>query len=265
MSKKKAEKLDKRIEWHLERWPLSKLKPFDKNPRIITDESLKVLEASFDEIGMAQPININTDGTILSGHARFMQLSKEGATDADVYVPDRKLTPKQEEAVIIRMNKNVAGSWDFDKLMSDFDVDDLLKWGFSEDELAVPDPNESGEGSEGDAYTKKIEIPLYEPKGEKPDIKELVDLKKTEELVKKINSSKLPDQEKAFLKLAAQRHLVFDYEKIAEFYAHADKPTQELMEQSALVIIDFEKAIENGFVSLTKELIEAHSNEENEE
>ena len=129
--------MDKRIKWHLETWEISKLKPYDKNPRIITESGLNDLRKSFNEIGVAQPTNINTDGTILSGHARIQQLKQEGAVEVDVMVPDRKLTPKQEEAVIIRMNKNVAGKWDYDILANDFELDELLEWGFEESELSL--------------------------------------------------------------------------------------------------------------------------------
>jgi ParB-like chromosome segregation protein Spo0J len=126
---------EKRIKWHIEKREIEKLRPYEKNPRIIEESGLKQLAESFDEIGYAQPININVDGTILSGHARYMQLKKENAIGIDVYVPDRKLTPKQEEAVIIRMNKNHAGTWDLEKLNLDFERDDLINWGFKEDEL----------------------------------------------------------------------------------------------------------------------------------
>jgi site-specific DNA-methyltransferase (adenine-specific) len=130
--------MKKRIQWRLETRKLSELKPYDKNPRIITDESLEELRKSFDEIGEAQPININQDGTILSGHARYkVLLSEDPEREVSVYVPDRLLTPKQEEAVIIRMNKNIAGQWDFEKLQSLFELDDLLEWGFTESELAL--------------------------------------------------------------------------------------------------------------------------------
>ena len=54
--------------------------------------------------------------------------------------------------------------------------------------------------------------------------------------------------------MAASRHLVFDYSKIADYYSHSNKEMQELMEDSALVIIDFKKAIEDGYVKLTKEI-----------
>lgn len=111
-------------------------------------------------------------------------------------------------------------------------------------------------------YTDKIKAPHYEPSEEMPNIQEVYDTSKTDELIDKINEKKnLPKEVKHFLCLAAQRHTVFNYSKIADFYAHADKDTQELMEQSALVIIDYDKAIENGFIKLTKELTEQYKKE----
>lgn len=123
---------DKRIVWTIQKKSISELKPHPKNPRIITERGLKQLEESFDDIGFAQPVNINIDGTILSGHARIQQLQNEGQEFADCYVPDRTLTPNQEEAVIVRMNKNVVGEWDFDILKNEFELESLLDWGFSE-------------------------------------------------------------------------------------------------------------------------------------
>jgi hypothetical protein len=37
------------------------------------------------------------------------------------------------------MNKNIAGQWDFEKLQSLFELDDLLEWGFTESELEIPE------------------------------------------------------------------------------------------------------------------------------
>jgi hypothetical protein len=138
--------MNKRIEWTPVVKKLADLKPYDKNPRIITEQGLDQLGESFDEIGMAQPININTDGTILSGHARFLRLSKEGEKKVLCLLPDRTLTPKQEEAVIVRMNKNVAGKWDFDILANEFEMPDLIEWGFTE--LDFPKMAEMGDYSD---------------------------------------------------------------------------------------------------------------------
>lgn len=130
----------KRIEWKPEKRKLKDLKPYDKNPRIIDEYGLNQLGESFDEIGVAQPININTDNTILSGHARWKKLmSEDESGDVLVLVPDRTLTPKQEEAVIVRMNKNIAGKWDWDILANQYEIEDLQKWGFTGADLSYFD------------------------------------------------------------------------------------------------------------------------------
>lgn len=103
-------------------------------------------------------------------------------------------------------------------------------------------------------YSSKIEAPIYEPKNKKPHVLELYDDRKTKRLIQEINTSDLPIEEKTFLIEAAKRHTVFNYEKIADYYAHSSKEVQELMERSALVIIDFDKAIEYGYVRLCDEI-----------
>jgi len=79
---------------------------------------------------------------------------------------------------------------------------------------------------------------------------------KTEELLKDIENSTVSNEEKTFLKKAAMRHLAFNYKKIAEYYANSEKDMQDLMEKSALVIIDYNNAIQNGFVRLSKRIKE---------
>lgn len=107
-----------------------------------------------------------------------------------------------------------------------------------------------GESEEDRKYTTKVEVPQYLPNRECPKIGSLVNREKYTELVREINSSGLSDEEKEFLRVAATRHLVFDYSKVADYYAHAGKEMQRLMEKSALVIIDFNDAIANGYVKL---------------
>ena len=103
-------------------------------------------------------------------------------------------------------------------------------------------------------YTNKVQIPQYLPSSECPSIYSLFDDRKYRELVNNIEKTDLSKEQKDFLKLAATRHIIFNYSKIADYYAHQDKNMQELMEQSALVIIDFEDAIANGYVRLSKNI-----------
>ncbi len=103
-------------------------------------------------------------------------------------------------------------------------------------------------------YTSKITTPIYEPKNIKPHLLELFDISKTQRLINEIINSEVSEEEKKFLCEAAKRHTVFNYSKIADYYAHASKEMQHLMEHSGLVIIDFEKAIQFGYVKLNDEI-----------
>lgn len=107
---------------------------------------------------------------------------------------------------------------------------------------------------EDSKYTKKINIPQYMPDSVKPAISDMYDMRKYLQLLSDINVSNIPEEEKEFLRTAAARHIVFNYGKIADYYAHATPEVQELMEQSALVIIDFNDAIANGYVKLSKNI-----------
>ena len=83
----------------------------------------------------------------------------------------------------------------------------------------------------------------------------MVDTTKYDQLMEEIKNNKtLSKDDRRLLELAATRHIVFNYAYIAEHYAHANKATQELMENSALVIIDFNNALKNGYVKLDKKL-----------
>jgi hypothetical protein len=127
--------------------------------------------------------------------------------------------------------------------------------GFSDEEIGAILGSQPGEGQSSSEYTHKIDAPVYTPKGEKPPVTDLVNSERAEKLISEIESAKLPKEIERFLKTAAARHVVFDYEKIAEFYCHADPKTQELMENSALIIIDFNKALQLGYVKLKEDIL----------
>lgn len=108
-------------------------------------------------------------------------------------------------------------------------------------------------------YSRAIRTPQYIPKDSKPPVSALASYDKYSQLLYNINNSNVSEEEKKFLRFAASRHIVFNYSKIADYYAHADKEMQELMEQSALVILDIDDAIANGYVKLSakmKQLVE---------
>lgn len=103
-------------------------------------------------------------------------------------------------------------------------------------------------------YTNKVQIPQYLPKVDCPSIYSLYDDRKYKQLCDDIDKSSVSDEQKNFLKFAATRHIIFDYSKIADYYAHQPAEMQKLMEKSALVIIDLNDAIANGYVKLSKNI-----------
>lgn len=103
-------------------------------------------------------------------------------------------------------------------------------------------------------YTAKIKAPIYEKTGKCPALAELICTNKQAELTADIEAADLPHHVREFLLAAASRHTVFHYRRIAEYYCHASPLVQGLMERSALVIIDFDKAVEGGFVFMTQEM-----------
>lgn len=110
-------------------------------------------------------------------------------------------------------------------------------------------------------YSQTIKSPVYEPSGTPPHILELINNSKTQRLIREINSSNISNQEKEFLIAAATRHTVFNYELIADYYAAASPEMQNLMENSALVIIDFKKAIQLGYTNLSAEVAQQYFDE----
>ena len=103
-------------------------------------------------------------------------------------------------------------------------------------------------------YTQTVETPIYEPSGPQPNISELSDRSTADELLREIREAELPEEVERFLLDAAERHVVFNFQRIANYYAHAPANVQALMERSALVIIDYDQAIENGFVRLKEDM-----------
>lgn len=103
-------------------------------------------------------------------------------------------------------------------------------------------------------YSRSVKIPQYVPKDNPPPIDALCSTDKYVQLLRDINNSNVSEEEKQFLRRGASRHFVFDYEKIADYYASASPEMQKLMEDSALVMIDINDAIADGYVKMSKRL-----------
>jgi hypothetical protein len=257
----------------LQHWPAStvtmtetqSLIPYARNARTHSDEQVAQLMASIREWGFTVPILRDETGMVIAGHGRLMAAQRMGLESVPVVTAQGWSDAKKRAYVLADNRLALNAGWDDAMLgleLSDLDREgfDLDLLGFDSDEL---DSLLNGDGLPGDGsgiddddstYSRKIEAPIYEIKGDKPPLDSLVDTTKTDSLIHAIDSADIPPDVAAFLRHAAQRHTVLHFGRIAEYYAHAPAEIQDLMEQSALVIIDFNKAIEGGFVSLTERI-----------
>jgi hypothetical protein len=255
----------------IERRAVADLVPYARNPRVHSGPQVSKIAASIQEWGWTTPVLIAEDSTIIAGHGRVLAAQQLGIEEIPCMVA-RGWTDAQRRAYIIADNQlTLAGDWDEEMMrieLGDIDASgfDLDLIGFDADELSGLmggfDGN-SDVAAQDETYSRKIVAPIYEPKGDKPPVNTLFDDSKSRELVAAIDAEQdLPADVAEFLRHAAQRHTVFHFARIAEFYAHAPPHLQSLMEDSALVIIDFQKAIEGGFVHMTERLGEIADFEE---
>ena len=139
-----------KINWTLQTFRLDELTDYYKNPRSLSEKEFKQLKTSLDKFGMIDKPIVNADSahTIIGGHQRKHVLESTGVKEIECWIPDRELSDKEVEELNIRLNKN-TGSWDFDTLANEFELDDLLDWGFEKAELDLdlwmPDPPEDVE------------------------------------------------------------------------------------------------------------------------
>lgn len=197
-------------------------------------------------------------GYVLAGNHRLLAAQRHGIDRLPVIFLDVDDETARRILLVDNRANDVAG-YDDDALLSLLQsvaaVDaELVGTGYSADELAaLVESLDDAQPIDSD-YSRKIDPPHYHITGAKPKTSELVDMSKVAELQAAIDAAELPDDVRAFLTAAAQRHAVFNYAAIAEFYAHADPKLQQLMERSALVIVDFDDAIRQGYVRLNATL-----------
>lgn len=150
---------------------LADLHPAEYNPRkklTPSDPEYVQIRNSITEFGYADPIVINSDGTIIKGHQRCSVMIDLGYTEADVIVLDIQDKAK-EKALNIALNK-ITGKWDnqlLKDLLVELDLDgyDFSVTGFHRDDLEdliqqldIP-PEATDDDFDPDKEADSIEIP----------------------------------------------------------------------------------------------------------
>ena len=108
------------------------------NPRQLTKDQYQNLKDSISRFGLVDPIIVNSNkdrkNIIVGGHQRV-----KVAKDMDIeFVPvlEVDLTYEKERELNIRLNKN-TGEWDMDILANNFDMEELIDFGFNDEDLKI--------------------------------------------------------------------------------------------------------------------------------
>jgi hypothetical protein len=135
------------IVWTTEKVALGDLINWEKNPVKLTKEDARQIQISLDRFGQVLPLVANAPTThgkrrMIDGHQRKMveMASKRWGpkTKVDVRVPSRLLTSAECDELSLRLRRN-RGDTDMHKLVLNFDLDSLLKFGFEKNELSAYD------------------------------------------------------------------------------------------------------------------------------
>jgi ParB-like chromosome segregation protein Spo0J len=125
-------------EMKIETFKISELRPAEYNPRQSTKKQEADLQASLSKFGCVEPIivnvNANRKNVIVGGHFRVRELKKIGIKEIECVVVD--LNIKDEKELNVRLNKNTGG-WDFDCLANNFELEELIEWGFDDKDLQI--------------------------------------------------------------------------------------------------------------------------------
>lgn len=126
------------IQKELLKLPVEDLVPYENNPRVISPEAVNACAESMRQCSALDPIEIDENNVILSGHTRRLALMQLNVDMADV-VRYTGLTEEQKQKYRLLANKTgEMTGWDFSKLeqellevdFGDFDFDfDISKDG----------------------------------------------------------------------------------------------------------------------------------------
>lgn len=108
---------------------LSSIIPYENNPRI-NEDAVPDVEESMRQCGNIDPIEVDENNVILSGHTRLMALQQLGETETEV-LRVTGLSDEQKKKYRILANKAAErAQWDFDRLKVELDSIDFEGYDF---------------------------------------------------------------------------------------------------------------------------------------
>jgi len=93
-------------------WPLARIKPYARNPRLHSEDEVRRLAQFIESVGFLKPIEVDEKGEVLAGHRRLMAAKLLGIAKAPV-LQHRHLDEAQKRAYRVADNRlTLEGEWD---------------------------------------------------------------------------------------------------------------------------------------------------------
>lgn len=238
---------------------------YDKrNYRKHSDKNKELINKSLKECGAGRSIVIDNEDNIICGNGIYEQSQKLGLktkiieTDGSELVVVKRTDlatddDKRKQLAVMDNSTSDSSEFDFELLNEDFDNDLLNSFGIDvfDDEAVCADNVELNK------ELNDFRGLIYEPTGEKPDIRELYTISdEVLDYTTKIYASNLTDKEKDFCNKALTRFYKFNFKKIAEYYCHSNDELKKIFEDLVLIIPDGEKLLRNELLKLDNITVE---------
>lgn len=100
---------------------LSEIKPYPYNAKMHTPEQIKRLKKSIEENEYLQPILVDKNNIIISGHGRYYAIKEMGEDHKIEVIDGSHLTPMQAKKFRILDNKIISNDWDNEILKTEIE------------------------------------------------------------------------------------------------------------------------------------------------
>ena len=230
---------------------------FDKrNYRKHNQKNKDLIRKSLKELGAGRSIVIDNDGEIIGGNGVYEQAQKLNMPVKVIESDGKELIvvkrtdlstgdEKRKRLAVMDNSTSDTSSFDMDLLKIDFELPVIKS-------LGVNIPKSTVDISKIDKYNLQNAEITYQPNGVNRVVSELYDFssKRIDDIYDMI--SKVQNEElREMLRVRACWLAEFHYDKIADYYCNqATKEEQEIFEKLALVLLDKDKMIQNGYSEL---------------
>lgn len=238
---------------------MSEIKFDKRNYRKHNQRNKDLIKKSLEECGAGRSIVIDNNDEIIAGNGIYEQAQvlnipvKVIETDGSELVVVKRTDldtddEKRKKLAVMDNSTSDTSEFDFDLLKEDFKLGELEWFGVD----LPPEPKRSVEGLDV-KFSANVGTVIYEPKETKWKISDLFEI--NSDLFDEIDSLKSSEEMKDFLKMRACWLAVLKFDRIADYFANqATKEEQEIFEKLALVLLDKDKLIENGYSDLLKDI-----------